>query len=340
MTFKANEETQLDHDIFFSIVTVVKDDLVGLKKTRQSLENQNYKKWRHIVIDGDSGQETQRFLKSLPTVNTFYISEPDSGIYEAMNKAWKFADPRSFVFYLNAADVFADSNSLLEASIAMRRYSFASWGCTTHEEIQDDGDGWVCKLVSPPSVANQLFAFGYRSHQAVVMKAEFIAKLGGFDESYKIAADWDLIVRAMLAAKPTTWSHPLAVFQLGGLSQANMVRAHQELRELRRIHLGQSLKQNVLDYLWQNMYLRYFGYSSIISPLFNIFFPLDKKIGRKKSVRVFKGKFGLGIYPHILGLSSKFTLVNHRKDVRFWIISRLNRALGITEYAPPSNRYD
>ena len=172
------------------------------------------------------------------------------------------------------------------------------------------------------------------------MKAEFIAQLGGFDESYKIAADWDLIVRAMLAAKPTTWSHPLAVFQLGGLSQANIARAHQELKELRRIHLGQTLKQNVLDYLWQNMYLRYSGYSSIISPLFNIFFPVNKKIGKKKSVHAFKVNFSLGIYPRILGLSPKFSLVNHRKDARFWIITRLNRALGITEYAPPSDRYD
>ena len=339
MTFKADEETQLDHDIFFSIVTVVKDDLIGLKKTRQSLENQDYKKWRHIVIDGDSGQETQRFLRSLPTVNTFYVSEPDSGIYGAMNKAWKFADHRSFVFYLNAADVFTDSNSLLEASVALKRNSYPSWGCTTHEEIQEDGDGWVCKLVSPPSVANQLFAFGYRSHQAVVMKAEFIAQLGGFDESHKIAADWDLIVRAMLVAKPTIWLHPLVVFQLGGLSQANMLLAHQELRGLRRIYLGQSLKQNVLDYLWQNMYLRYFGYSSIISPLFNIFFPLNKKnnkISEKKSVRAFKGGFGLGIYPRILGLFPNFSRVNHRKDVRFWILRRLNRALGINEYSPPA----
>jgi glycosyltransferase involved in cell wall biosynthesis len=340
MTFKPEFENQLDSDICFSVVTVVKDDLIGLKKTRKSLENQSYKNWRHIIIDGDSGQETQKFLSSLSVQDTFYVSEPDSGVYEAMNKAWKLADPQSFVFYLNAADVFADTNSLLEANAAMKTNSYASWGCTTHEEIQEDGDGWVCKLVSPPSVANQLFAFGYRSHQAVIMKAEFIAELGGFDESYRIAADWDLIVRAMLVDKPIIWSHPLAVFQLGGLSQANMARAHQELRQLRRIHLGKSAKQNILDYLWQNVYLRYFGYSSIISPIFNILFPLDKNVNRKKFVPKLKSNLGLGIYSRLLGHSSKFTLVKLRNNVRFWIINRLNRELGIAEYSPPSDRHD
>ena len=73
------------------MVTVVKNDLLGLKKTRHSLETQKYRNWTHIIIDGGSEKETIRYLRSLSSINTIWISETDSGIYSAMNKAWKLA---------------------------------------------------------------------------------------------------------------------------------------------------------------------------------------------------------------------------------------------------------
>lgn len=319
MTFKANEETQLDHDIFFTIVTVVKDDLIGLQKTRKSLENQNYRKWQHIVIDGDSGQETQRFLRSLPTLNTIHVSESDSGIYEAMNKAWKLADPRSFVFYLNAADVFTDSNSLSNANIALKRQPLSNWGCTTHEEIQEDGDGWVCKLVSPPSINNQLYAFGYRSHQAVVMKADFISQLGGFDESYLIAADWDLIVKAMLRENPVVWMEPLACFQRGGFSEDKLLAAHLELKSLRRKYISLSFIQKLFEKVWMAIYLRNFGYRNLFSPLINYIFPTAKLAHKNK-------------FPKKRRLRSQLKAAAAHKALRI-----LNSKLLISDYSPTSS---
>ena len=169
---------------YFSIVTVVKNDLAGLKKTRKSLEDQKYRKWTHIIIDDSSTDGTLKYIKRLPKDNTVYISEPDSGIYDAMNKGWKIANPESFIIYLNARDIFTAPTSLTEAHKAFKAAPGSNWGCTTHEEIQQDGEGWVCKLVSPPSIPNQLYAYGYRSHQAVIMKAKFIKGLGGFNEKY------------------------------------------------------------------------------------------------------------------------------------------------------------
>ncbi len=267
MTFKANEETQLNHDIFFSVVTVVQDDLAGLKLTRESLEFQTYTKWIHIVIDGSTSSETLVYLKSLPKHNTMYISELDSGIYSAMNKAWKLADPDSFVFYLNARDKFSNSDSLADASFALKGHENPEWGCTTHEEINRDGSGWLCKLVSEPAVTNQLYAFGYRSHQAVVMRASLIKNLGGFNEKYRIAADWDLIVRAILHVIPVEWQKPLAVFERGGVSSMKIIEAHRELMELRKIYLPRSIGSTFYEFLWRAIYLRHFGYSNIFTPV-------------------------------------------------------------------------
>lgn len=257
----------MNNDIFFSVVTVVRDDLVGLKLTRESLELQACKKWIHIVIDGSTTGETLVYLKSLPEHNTLYLSELDSGIYSAMNKAWKLADPDSFVFYLNARDKFANSDSLADAYFALKGHANPEWGCTTHEEINRDGSGWLCKLVSEPAVTNQLFAFGYRSHQAVIMRASLIKKLGGFDEKYRIAADWDLIVRGILHVKPVEWQKPLAVFELGGVSSMKMIEAHRELMELRKIYLPRSIGSTFYEFLWRAIYLRPFGYSNIFTPV-------------------------------------------------------------------------
>lgn len=257
----------------FAVVTVVRNDLTGLKKSRASLESQTYKNWIHIIVDGGSKDGTLKYLKSLPAENTLYLSESDNGIYDAMNKAWKLAAPESYVFYLNARDTFVGKKSLSEANRALSLAGNPLWGCTTHEEIEENGDGWVCKLVSPPSVANQLYAFGYRSHQAVVMKTKLIETLGGFNEIYKIAADWDLIVKAIQASPPAIWKQSLARFELGGMSSGRLLEAHLELRSLRRIYLKQNTFVRQLDEFWCAIFLSDFGYrnsySRIIQTVFN-----------------------------------------------------------------------
>jgi glycosyltransferase len=231
---------------------------------------QRHKKWLHIIVDGGSTDGTLSYLKKLPKENTLFISEPDNGIYDAMNKGWKLAEDDSFVFYLNARDEMTDPLSLSHANKALQSNPASKWGCTTHEEAFEDGSGWVCKLVSPPSVPNQLYAFGYRSHQAVIMKKAFIENLGGFHEQYKIAADWDLIARAINAQPPTIWIEPIAKFELGGMSSNRILEAHMELRMLRYKYLVNKLTSHIYDTIWCAIYLDYFGYRNSFSLILEI----------------------------------------------------------------------
>jgi glycosyltransferase involved in cell wall biosynthesis len=265
----------LQNDNFFSIITVVRDDLEGLKISRESLISQTYGQWMHIVIDGSSTGETLDYLRSLSEQNTVYLSELDNGIYSAMNKGWKLALANSFVFYLNARDKFTSGDSLANANHELKMHENAQWGCTTHEEINRDGSGWICKLVSEPDIRNQLYAFGYRSHQAVVMRASLIKELGGFNEKYRIAADWDLIVRAILHSKPAEWQKPLAVFELGGESSMKMIEAHRELMELRKIYLPRTISIVFYEYLWRAIYLRSLGYVNIFTPIIKLTLAID-----------------------------------------------------------------
>jgi glycosyltransferase involved in cell wall biosynthesis len=326
----------------FTIVTVVKDDLSGLKKSRFSLETQTSKDWKHIIIDGNSKDGTADFGKSLPGENTIFISENDSGIYDAMNKGYKLADPESFVFFLNAQDIFASEISLTEAYKAMTNFPEANWGCTTHEEIQENGEGWVCKLVAPPNIHNQLYAFGYRSHQAVIMKAKFIDRLGGFDSRYRIASDWELISKALLEEEPVEWKFPLSIFQLGGLSSSQALKAHLELKEIRRRYLIKTPTDRIFDEIWCGIYLRQFGYRNFFTKFLDLAFPtrlrLDK-VQRQKSNfemqrRFVKFKIWIRKGIRLLGITrrkfkSSFSFSPHKH------LGRLHRRLKILNYRMP-----
>ena len=267
-------------NVHISVVTVVSNDLNGLKKSRLSLESQTFRNWSHVIVDSGKDQNIFNYLRDLPNMNSKWISEGDFGIYNAMNKALLMIEAESYVFFLNAGDVFANLDSLEAAAHALSEANFPNWGCTTHEEVAENGEGWICKLVSKPSITNQLYATGYRSHQGVIMKCAFIRSLGGFDEAYQVAADWDLIVKAILAETPTTWNLSLACFETGGFSSQRILLAHQELHQLRKIHLLKKPTDHIYDYLWRSLFLAPIGYHTLITRF--LFFAFPRRVRKKK----------------------------------------------------------
>jgi len=329
----------------FSVVTVVRNDLQGLIKSRASLDSQTCKKWQHIIIDGGSTDGSIDFLRSLPATNTVFISESDSGIYHAMNKGWKMAKAESFVFYLNARDTFSYQDSLFHALNTVTQNPDKSWGCTTHEEIQPNGEGWVCKLVSPPSIPNQLYAYGYRSHQAVIMKASFIKELGGFNEKYRLAADWDLIVRAMQKEEPLVWSYPLGRFELGGESSISLLQAHLELRMIRKEHLPQGVLHRFADDFWCALYLRKLGFRNYLTKIVFILYPQEKE-SQNGSSRMYIFKKVINYLTKRRNYSGKYKIIGFllkpfryflekREEFRTKRIQTLQRILEIR----PLNKY-
>ena len=261
-------------DIHISVVTVVSNDLNGLRKSRLSLEHQTFSNWTHVVVDSGIDGKTLDFLQNLPKASSNWISEPDLGIYNAMNKAVSMVEQESYVFFLNAGDIFASKESLATAAEVLRASNQPNWGCTTHEEIASDGEGWICKLVSKPSITNQLYATGYRSHQGVIMKNSLISSLGCFDEKYKVAADWDLIVKAIMVEAPVTWNIPLARFETGGFSTQRILLAHEELFQLRKKYLLKKVSDHVYDYIWRSLFLYPIGYRTLLG---RFLFPTFRK---------------------------------------------------------------
>ena len=95
----------------FSIITVVYNAKEELKKTVESIQNQTYKNFEHIIIDGASTDGTFEYIKSLEFNNMRYISEKDNGIYDAMNKGIDVSKGE-YLLFLNAGDKFSTEDIL------------------------------------------------------------------------------------------------------------------------------------------------------------------------------------------------------------------------------------
>ena len=139
-----------------SIVTVTYNSAATIKDTIESVLSQSHKDFEHIIIDGVSKDGTMEIVKKFEPFydgKLRYISEPDTGIYNAMNKGLKMAEGE-VLGTLNSDDILADSSALSLIS-----------------------KGW-----HPP-------------HPTFYAKSECYRRLGYFNESLKIASDFDLLLR-------------------------------------------------------------------------------------------------------------------------------------------------
>jgi len=98
-----------------SIITVVKNDASNIKKTIQSVLNQSYSHIQYIIIDGSSTDGTLDIINEFKDKIDTITSEPDRGIYDAMNKGIHHAQGE-WIFFLNSGDVFFNDDVLLNLS--------------------------------------------------------------------------------------------------------------------------------------------------------------------------------------------------------------------------------
>ena len=112
-----------------SIITINFNDAKGLEKTIQSVINQTYKDFEYIVVDGASTDGSVDVIKKYSNKLTHWVSEPDTGIYNAMNKGTRMASGE-YCLYLNSGDFLAD-NDVLEKAF---NYNFFQYrGCPYSE---------------------------------------------------------------------------------------------------------------------------------------------------------------------------------------------------------------
>lgn len=216
-----------------SIVTVVLDDPGGLEATARSVAEQGFRDYEYLVIDGGSGPATQAVLARIRETLTTLVSEPDGGLYHAMNKGLGLARG-TWIQFLNAGDTYLAPGSLAAFMDAARPGTEVLYG--DHVACYP---GWR----RPMRAADPEFLpyGGFACHQALLVRTELARRIGGFREAYWPAADYDFVCRLM-ALGPSHQHLPqdLIAYQCGGLSEIHAVRSRLREWRISREHFGPS----------------------------------------------------------------------------------------------------
>lgn len=227
----------------FSIISICFNEENGIRRTCESVVSQDYRDYEWIVVDGGSTDGTLEILKEFSGSITRMISEPDEGIYDAMNKGIKMASGEYLVF-LNGGDFFASDDVLTDVSVAPQKeliygdIFFDEVGGTLAIYPDVMSEGYLLKKMAP--------------HQATFFRHDLFHRFGNYDRSYKIAADYELYVRLIEVGKVSYHyiARPLSVFDRSGISSGP---AHRELRK-RENHRVR--KQYFRRYRWSLKALR------------------------------------------------------------------------------------
>ena len=171
-----------------SIVTINYNNPSGLKKTIESVVNQTWKNFEYIIIDGGSTNGDVDIIKSFENQIDYWVSEPDKGIYNAMNKGIKKATG-DFIIFMNSGDNFNDNNVLENTVPLFNKDAYFIYG-NNYKEKENS------KRLKTDS-SKLTFSFFYTSslnHQATFIKRDVFTELFYYDENKKIVSDWELFV--------------------------------------------------------------------------------------------------------------------------------------------------
>ncbi len=220
-----------------SIITVNLNNAAGLARTLDSAKEQTWRDFEHIVIDGGSTDGSREAIESRAAQIAHWVSEPDGGIYAAMNKGLRAARGE-YVQFLNSGDWLA-SPGVLERVFG--RNEFAE-DLLYGNSLRPDGAGGWKELPQPDSLTVARFWGMGLCHQTVFYKREWFGRLGGYDERYRIVADWDFNFRALLAGCTTRHlPFPVVHYEGRGISATQVDRMEREKEEMRRHRLPDAI---------------------------------------------------------------------------------------------------
>jgi len=205
-----------------SIITVCYNSEKTIKKTLNSVATQVYKKVEHIVIDGKSIDKTISIVKQYPHIKKI-ISEPDKGIYDAMNKGIKIAKG-DIIGFLNSDDFYIDDNVLLRIANIFKKSPrldacYADLVYTERLDTSKTIRYWRSSKFRP-----NLFSKGWcPPHQTFFARRSVYEQFGNFNLNYRISADVELMMRFLEVHKinvryiPELWIK----MRLGGTTNKN-----------------------------------------------------------------------------------------------------------------------
>ncbi|WP_316822077.1 glycosyltransferase family 2 protein [Pedobacter gandavensis] len=172
-------------DLKISIVTINYNNAGGLKETIQSVLNQDYPRIEYIVIDGGSTDGSKEVIATYKDQIHYCVTEPDEGIYNAMNKGIRVATG-DYLLFLNSGDFLIDKNVIKEAEASGMTKDLVSGNMIFHER----NENWC-----PPEVLTfKTFFEGTIPHPSTFIRRTLFDQVGLYNESNSVVSDWEFFL--------------------------------------------------------------------------------------------------------------------------------------------------
>lgn len=187
-----------------TVITVCYNAKEALKTTMRSVFAQRYDALEYVIVDGASTDGSVELIKQSANKVDHWVSEPDNGIYDAMNKGARQASGE-WVMFLNAGDEFANEEVL------RRIFEHDIQADIVYGDVVKDG---IVKEAEPPHVAHRMFF----CHQSCLTRRSCLLQTP-FDTTHKLSADFKFFKQMYRERKRFKQLHfPIAVFDTGGIS--------------------------------------------------------------------------------------------------------------------------
>ena len=202
-----------------SIIISVLNAAVTFEKCLKSIIFQSYHSFELIVIDGGSVDTTNEIIEKFKNHITYSLSEKDSGIYEAWNKGI-LAASGDWLCFIGADDYYVNEKSL-EQIAELADFPNVNFVCSRAYKVNNKGE--ILNIEGKPWNAVKIFTGMRISHPGSLHHRILFEKNGLFDQSYKIAADYDFFLRSVEIIKPAFLDLPIINIGNGGVSITNTI---------------------------------------------------------------------------------------------------------------------
>lgn len=221
----------------FSIVTVVYNAEKLIEGTMESIFNQTCKDYEYIVIDGNSTDKSMSIIEKYSNKIDIIVSEPDKGIYDAMNKAIKLAKGR-YLNFMNCGDFFADKTVLSYVVTLINDDYDVIYGNTIIDTV-------IGKyLVYPEEIEKAIYKHMPFCHQSVFVKTDTL-KNNPFDLKYRVVADYNMFYNLYRQNKSFLYvNYTIAKYQNDGIKS---YCSYEEQSE--NASINQSLSSKMIVYI-------------------------------------------------------------------------------------------
>lgn len=207
-----------------SIITINRNNAIGLEKTMRSVANQTFKEFEYIVVDGASTDGSVDVIKKIEPefAHLKWVSEPDSGIYNAMNKGIRMASG-DYIQILNSADCLAAPDVTARMLAGLENAGDPAILYGNMVKCFPDGHRMTDKCFAGQEITMLGMYTGTLNHDPAYIRRDLFDKYGYYDESLKIVSDWKWYLQAIIKGgeKPHYVNMDVTLFDMTGISETN-----------------------------------------------------------------------------------------------------------------------